>query len=32
MNNAINKLKNHKYIINQIKDNDGDDIIATLIQ
>jgi FkbM family methyltransferase len=32
MNNAINKLKNHKYIINEIRDNDGDDIIATLIQ
>ena len=28
----INKLVNHNYIINNIKDNDGDDIIATLKQ
>jgi FkbM family methyltransferase len=31
MNIAINKLKNHKYSISEIKDNDGDDIIATLV-
>jgi hypothetical protein len=30
MNNAINKLKQYNYIINDIVDNDGDDIIATL--
>jgi FkbM family methyltransferase len=30
MNNAINKLKEHNYIINDILDKDGNDIIAIL--
>jgi FkbM family methyltransferase len=30
MNNAINKLKEHNYIINDIHDKDGNDIIAIL--
>ena len=30
MNNAINKLKQNNYVISNIMDNDGDDIIATL--
>lgn len=30
MDNAINKLKEHHYTINDISDSDGDDIIATL--
>ena len=32
MNLVINKLKEHNYTINDICDNSGDDIIATLIQ
>jgi len=31
MNFVMNKLKNNNYIINEISDKDGDDIIATLI-
>jgi FkbM family methyltransferase len=30
MNNCINKLIEHNYLINEIQDSDGDDIIATL--
>ena len=32
MNFAINKLKEHNYTINDIRDKSGNDIIATLIQ
>ena len=30
MNNSINKLKEHNYLINEISDPDGNDIIASL--
>ena len=30
MNNSINKLKNYNYILNEVYDEDGNDIIATL--
>ena len=30
MNNAINKLKEYNYVVNDINDKDGNDIIATL--
>ena len=30
MNNAINKLKEYNYVLNDINDKDGNDIIATL--